>query len=357
MNIFQLFILLAILLKCVVASESGVAQDVIEALEQPGFVSIRQDWIKKWRLRDDLYDEVVIKGPDYICNFINQTKYTKKNILAALFIKRPELVDKVLNNIKYDDTDLVELIEGCRSELVESPENFLNVISKIKRRYKQGLAVEKGLKRLFEAKKYGSVISLVKALESRSFEGIDLEEVIRKTFEKGIRHGSKNIVEAFHGYSAITPEIYADRLIDSCKSNQTIFQFLLDHADKGDLSEVGKTFEYDNTPRLCEAINGAFAKAPSAGTRHLRLEVENVRLAMKTLGGIGSIEGIQSLGQEKEIGGIIASYLVGEEAWGKMTKKGEEPQEMGMEEEEQEVEYLSVDEDEGTEIEIEENVE
>ena len=78
-------------------------------------------------------------------------------------------------------------------------------------------------------------------------------------------------------------------------------------------------------------------------------EVENVRLAMKTLGGIGKIEGIQSLGQEKEIGGIIASYLVGEEAWGKMTKKGEE--------EEQEVEYLSVNEDEGTEIEIEENVE
>ena len=67
---------------------------------------------------------------------------------------------------------------------MESPENFLNVISKIKRSYKQGLAVENGLKRLFEAKKYGSVISLVKALESRSFEGIDLEKVIEKHLGK-----------------------------------------------------------------------------------------------------------------------------------------------------------------------------
>ena len=48
MNILQLSLLLAILLKCVIASESGVAQDVIDALEEEGFESIKRDW-GKWK--------------------------------------------------------------------------------------------------------------------------------------------------------------------------------------------------------------------------------------------------------------------------------------------------------------------
>jgi hypothetical protein len=362
MNLFQLSLILAILLKGVTTSESGVAQDVIDALskckEESGFVSIRQDG-QKWLFRNDLFDEVVTNNLDYICNFINQVWWAKKRTLAALFIKRPELVDKVLNSIKYDDNDLVESIIDCRSELIESPDNFLNAISKIKEGYNQTLVVEKALDELFKAKKYGSVISLVKALESRSLEGIDLDRVIRKTFEEGIHHGNKDVVKAFHEYAAITSEEYAEGLANSYKSNRAIFQLLLDHADKDDLRKVKKTFEYGDISsfRLRSAIKGAFAKAPSAGTRHLRLEEENARLAMKTLGDIGSIEGIQSLGQGKEICGIIASYLVGEEAWGKMTKKGEEPQEMEEEEEEQVVAYVEVSEDEGTEMEIEETVE
>ena len=42
MNIFQLSLLLAILLKCVIASESGVREDVIKALEEDGFESIKR---------------------------------------------------------------------------------------------------------------------------------------------------------------------------------------------------------------------------------------------------------------------------------------------------------------------------
>ena len=102
MNIFQLSLLLAILLKCVIASESGVAQDVIEALEQPGFGRIKDDW-KKWRDRKDLFDHVVMKSVEFITGFINQVENLKRPTLAALFIKRSDEVDQVLEKIKYNE--------------------------------------------------------------------------------------------------------------------------------------------------------------------------------------------------------------------------------------------------------------
>ena len=95
MNIFQLSLLLAILLKCVTASESGVAQDVIEALEEPGFESIQDDWIK-WKHRKDLFDHVVTKSVEFIAGFINQVRKAKTPTLAALFLKRLDKVDQVL---------------------------------------------------------------------------------------------------------------------------------------------------------------------------------------------------------------------------------------------------------------------
>ena len=132
MNILQLSLLLAILLKCVTASESGVAQDVIKALEQPGFESIKDDW-GKWRHRKDLFDHVVMKSVEFIAGFINQVVYVKTRTLAALFIKRSDEVDQVLKKIKYNDDDLRDLT-SYRPELAEPPMTyFFNVIDKIKR--------------------------------------------------------------------------------------------------------------------------------------------------------------------------------------------------------------------------------
>src|ERR1700722_14606978 len=110
MNIFQLSLLLAILLKCVVASESGVAQDVIDALEQPGFESIKDDW-GKWIGRKDLFDHVVTRSVEFIARFINQVRKAKTPTLAALFLKRLDEVDQVLKRIKYYDEDLMCLTD------------------------------------------------------------------------------------------------------------------------------------------------------------------------------------------------------------------------------------------------------
>ena len=140
MNIFQLSLLLAILLKCVTASESGVAQDVIEALEEPGFESIEDDWVK-WRHRNDLFDYVVTKSVEFIAGFINQVEDVKRPTLAALFIKRPDIVDQVLKKIEYDDDDLSDLT-NIDLNWQNRTTYFFNVIDKIKDPGYQEVAVK-----------------------------------------------------------------------------------------------------------------------------------------------------------------------------------------------------------------------
>ena len=99
MNILKYSISLAILLKCVIASESGVKEDVIKAVEENGFGSIKRDW-RRWENRSDLFDYVVMKSVEFIARFINQIKDAKRPTLAALFIKRSDEVDQVLEKIK-----------------------------------------------------------------------------------------------------------------------------------------------------------------------------------------------------------------------------------------------------------------
>ena len=124
MNILQLSLLLAILLKCVIASERVVALDVTTVLEEEEFGSIKQSW-RKWQKRRDLFDEVVTKSHAFIINFIESVIKLKTPTLAALFTKRPDAVDEVLKRINYDDYDL-GLYDDSSTRIgrTESHENF-----------------------------------------------------------------------------------------------------------------------------------------------------------------------------------------------------------------------------------------
>src|SRR6202044_3797688 len=112
MNIVKWNISLVILLKCVIASESGVKEDVIEALSESekerGFMSIKRDW-GKWRERKDLFDYVVTRSVEFIIGFIDKVWDVNGHTLAALFLKKPDMVDEVLKKINYNDHDLINL--------------------------------------------------------------------------------------------------------------------------------------------------------------------------------------------------------------------------------------------------------
>jgi hypothetical protein len=311
MNILKYSILLAILLKYVIASESGVANDVIDVLEEDGFVRIKRDFWRVWENRNDLFDEVVTKSVMFIAEFIKQVEKAKSLTLAALFVKRPDMVDQVLEKIKYSDNDLIYLTD-YRPELAESHESFFKVIDKIKKPGNQESAIGCGVNNLFNAKKYDSVIHLIDALENREFNGRKLNDVaIQQAFKSGAIRGIKDIVEKLHEHPAITSKWYAIGLKLSWvngKSKRT-FPFLLAQADQGDLEKVKEHDKYKYNPEFRKAIDGAISKAEPAGARLCRPK-RRAEIAKEAFSETASI---QSLAQEKGPGDIIVGYLCGSE--------------------------------------------
>ena len=106
MNILKYSILLAIPLKCVIASENGVKKMSLRHLERMDLEN--QEKYEILGKRTDLFDYVVTKSVEFIVGFINQVGNAKRPTLAALFIKRSDIVDQVLKKIKYNDDDLME---------------------------------------------------------------------------------------------------------------------------------------------------------------------------------------------------------------------------------------------------------
>jgi hypothetical protein len=294
------------------ASESDVAQDVIDALKEDGFGSIKNDW-GKWSARNDLFDHVVTKSVDFIAGFINQVEWVKTRTLAALFVKRLDIVDKVLKKIKYTDVDLMYL-PVYRPELAELHGKFFNAIDMIKKPEVQEEAVKRGVFNLFKAKKHASVIHLINALGKREFNGRKLNDVaIRKAFDQGAWRGIKDIVERLHEDPAITSKEYANGLTRSWeKANLDVFRFLLEQADEEDLVEAKKTYLYEDDEKFREAIDeatSALSNGPSRVPRHARpAERKGAKLAMKTFSGI---EGLEPLGKKDTLGGIISGYILG----------------------------------------------
>jgi hypothetical protein len=309
MNILKIAVLFGTLLKCAIASENDVAQDVVEAVEKEGFKGLKEDW-RKWERRKDLFDYVVMKGVGFIIEFINQVGNAKLDTLAALFIKRSDVVDEVLKKIDYIDYELMYLTK-CRPELVESHDNFFKVIDKIRDPENQEVAVQWGVTNLFKAEKQGSVIPLIDALEKRPFDGRRLKNpAIQQVFYEGVVSGIKDIVEEFHEHHAITPEKYANELIYTRNCNRPLaFQFLLTHADQGDLEEAKKRDKYNEDQEFRKAIDDAFPNAEPAGARHSRPK-RRAEIAKKIF---SETADVQSLAQEKGPGGIILGYLGGSE--------------------------------------------
>jgi hypothetical protein len=309
MNILKYSIPLAILLKCVIASESVVVkEDVTEVVEEDGFENIKQLWYEKWINRNDLFDHVVTKSVEFIVGFINQVWRAKRPTLAALFIKRFEEVDDVLEKINYTDDDLINLTT-YRPELAESHETFFKVIDKIKGPTYQEWAVKWGVIKLFDAKKHASVVPLINALEKRQFKGRTLENAaIQEAFKSGTLRSIKYFVEEFHEHPAITHEEYAYGLIVSWEKLD-VFQFLLDQADQGDLEKAKEHHRCKEDAASSKIIDDAFSRAEPAGSRHARPaeRAERVRLAKEAFDETPSI----NLGQKKGGGpeDIIFDYL------------------------------------------------
>ena len=292
-------------------SESIVAQDVIDALAENGFVSINRDLWGKWIARKDLFDHVVMKSVDFIIEFIKQVKLAKILVLATLFIKRLDIVDQVLDKIECDGNDLINLTHS-RPELAESHESFFTALDKMKIAYDQERAVRRGVENLFNAEKHASVIPLIIALEERQFTSENLKDVaIQCAFYEAAHHDIKNIIDELYEHPTIAPEQYVGGLIRSWRNHDgsnPIFSFLLSQADQGDLPLAKLSDVYVRNPDFRKAINDALSKAPPTETRLVYRPIERAKLGIKTLNDV-----MRTGEWRQEPGIIIASYLLGEE--------------------------------------------
>ena len=163
---------------------------------------------------------------------------------------------------------------------------------------------------LFNAKKHASVISLINAFGTRTFENKNLKDVaIRSAFHQGTTRNVKSVVEKLHDNPAITHVEYVNGLIESWVHDKSklVFPFLLAKADKGDLTRAKNDRRYMINAKFRQAIDDAMKTAPSEGTRHGRF-FERAKL------GINTLDEVTETGKsEQESGKIDASHLVGEQ--------------------------------------------
>jgi hypothetical protein len=317
MNILQLSLLLAILLKCVTASESGVAQDVIQALKPPNLLFNRNfSRVKRlvnWENRKDLFDHVATKDANFIYKFINQLGWqASAPTLATLFIKGSEIADQVLKKIEYRESTLICLTK-YRYEIAQSPDIFFEVIRRINDPKDQEEAVAEGVYNLFKAKEYQSVISLIYELESSTFDESLKSAAVKKAFDEGTTTlwCTRDIAKELYNHSAITSKEYAKGLFWAWRMNHIDNRdFLLNHADQGDLEAVEKLEDlwfYDQNKRIIKIFREAWKTAPAEGTRlESLLNIERAELVKEAFAETPSIKLDQVKGGPED---IILGYL------------------------------------------------
>ena len=270
MNILSVFVLFAIILKCVAASEDALRVEFRKAFEWKDFGWLNRNW-EGWKKRGDLLDDVIAEGVDFTITFIQKVKDAKLHVLAVLFDTGKTMVDEVLRGIEHFDEDL-PLLTNYQRELAGSPERFFRVLDKITEPRNQETAVELGVKNLFKAGRHDLVVPLVNALEKETFRSNRLNDVaISTAFEEGTERDNQDIVKEYCEHLAITPEKYAIGLMRSWNFYKPeVFQILLEQADQGDLNKVKEKYAEKMYERLHLAIDKAPEPVPRAGSRHSR---------------------------------------------------------------------------------------
>ena len=168
MNILNAFVLFAIILKCVAASEEDVGAAFKKAVDGENFEWLKESY-RSWENRKDLLDDVIGRGFDVTIQFIQNVKNAKECVLAALFDQGEDMVDGVLGGINYNDDDLWRLT-NYRPELAVSREKLFRVLGKIKGPKVED-ALRLGVSNLFRVQRHDLVAPLVNALGKRLFNG------------------------------------------------------------------------------------------------------------------------------------------------------------------------------------------
>ena len=222
--------------------------------------------------------------PDLIASFVNQTKQANARTLKEVWRNSSaKTFEKVIKKVDFPQQALVDLT--ATYNLGHYPETFLVVFNKIVKAEDQEKVVEKGIGQLVSSSKETS--PLLNALKGKTFRSERLEYLaIQKAFMEGVKRGRVNLLPTdICEHAAITPELYADALIETADwwIGNCMRLFLLQNADRYDLQAVKEKAGYaDLESEFRDVIEEALKTAAPEGTRQHKYLVQSAKIAKET---------------------------------------------------------------------------
>ena len=306
MNFLHATVLSAIFVKCVIAI-NFTEIEFGDAMGRGDFATVRRLCKQDKSLCEKGTTYVIEKkSSNFIADFITKTNQVHSIALWSLRNTTAKIFEKVLKKVTFSQEHLV----GAASShaLTCDPEKFVVLLNNIVTPKNQETAVETGILWFFYARRADCVDSLLKALKGKTFRSERLENVaIQAAFKLGARYEHESVLDSVIDHPAITPEIYADALIEV----ERMWEYgkrklLLSRADRADLLALQDKGVYaDLKLEFRIVIDKALEVAAPGGTRTHDVE-RSVRIVKQTF-----LEAIKSssIKPTREIGDILGRYM------------------------------------------------
>ena len=235
---------------------------------------------------------------------------------------------------------------------IYEPEKFVVLVNKIETPERQESVVESSIGQLILFSRFEYLISLLDTLKDKTFRSERLEAIaIQMAFKEGVKSAREDVLKHTFDHPAITPELYADALIESEKrweSCKLTREWLLKGADRDDLQAVNDNDGYaDLILPFRTAIENALEIAKPGGTRTRAYDIQSAKVTKKefmeiehtvaAISGIAKIIGEYLAGQEDEEREVEGTLQGQEENvdWGAELGVGDEEEEGGEGDEEE----------------------
>ena len=309
MKFLQAAVLSAICVGYITASHPGYV-GLCHAINE-GRLDIAVNLIKQDETlgKDGLRYVIGKDDPDFIASFVNQTNQANASTLGELWKRSPiETFEKVLEKVDFPQQALIDVASS--SVVPSMTDKFLVLFNKIVKPEDQEKAVENAIEGLVNS--YLIPSPLLNALKDKTFRSERLEQfAIQKAFMEGAKKGITCLLSTdICNHAAITPELYADALIETAGwTKYDMRQCLLKQADRYDLQAVKEKVGYAGlSAGFRSAIDKALKTAAPGGTRTRAYDIQSAKIAKQT---IGEVTMTRTPLPTKEIGDILDAYIVG----------------------------------------------